>query len=157
MAHTTAELTWITYLFQDTCVSLSRVPQLFCDNISSLHMSVNPVFHTRTKYIELDYHFVHEKVAMGALVTRYIPTSSQLADVFPKPLAKDPFFTFRSKLGVYPSPPTSLRGHDKEQSQNPLTGADYKINNDKQSAIINVKSNPLNGRNCQDRIHELTT
>jgi len=46
---------------------------------------------------------------------------------------------------------------DKEQSQNPLTGADYKINNDKQSAIINVKSNPLNDRNCQGRIHESTT
>ena len=58
--------------------------------------------------------------------------------LFRSPLAKDPFFTFRSKLGVYPSPPTSLRGHDKKQSQNPLTGADYKINNDKQSAIINV-------------------
>ena len=107
MAHTTAELTWITYLFQDTGVSISRAPQLFCDNISSLHMSVNPVFHARTKHIELDYHFAREKVAMGALVTRYIPTSSQLADVFTKPLAKDPFVTFRSKLGVYPSPPTS--------------------------------------------------
>jgi len=46
---------------------------------------------------------------------------------------------------------------DKQQSQNPLTSADYKINNDKQSAIINVKSNPLNGRNCQGRIHESTT
>ncbi|PNY13707.1 putative copia-type protein, partial [Trifolium pratense] len=134
MAHTTAELTWITYLLQDIDVSLPRAPQLFCDNISALHMSVNPVFHARTKHIELDYHFVREKVAMGALVTRYTPTSSQIADVFTKPLAKDSFFKFRSKLGVYPSPPTSLRGYDKEPNQNQLIGVDSMINKDEKSA-----------------------
>nr|XP_027192944.1 uncharacterized protein LOC113787798 [Cicer arietinum] len=64
MAHTVAKLTWITYLFHDTCVYLPRAPQLFCDNISALHMTINPVFHACTKHIEFDYHFVSEKIAI---------------------------------------------------------------------------------------------
>lgn len=76
MAYTIAKLTWLTNLLHNIGVSLPRAPQLFCDNISALHMIVNPMFHARTKHMELNYHFVHEKVALGALVTRYIPTSS---------------------------------------------------------------------------------
>lgn len=51
-------------------------------------MSINPIFHTRTKHIEIGYHFVEEKVAMGALITNYIPSSSQPTGIFTKPLAK---------------------------------------------------------------------
>nr|XP_027192693.1 uncharacterized protein LOC113787746 [Cicer arietinum] len=64
MDHTVAKLTWITYLFHDTGVSLPRAPQLFCDNISALHMTVNLVFHACTKHIELDCRFVSEKIAI---------------------------------------------------------------------------------------------
>ena len=48
-------------------------------------MTVNPIFYARSKHIELDYHFVREKVAMGYLITRYVSTKSQLADIFTKP------------------------------------------------------------------------
>ncbi|GKU90440.1 hypothetical protein SLEP1_g4433 [Rubroshorea leprosula] len=53
----------------DIGVSLPHPPQHFSDNISSLHMSVNLAFHARTKHIELDYHFVQEKMALGTLIT----------------------------------------------------------------------------------------
>ena len=50
------ELTWITYLW-DIDVSLSKPPQLFCDNFSALYMFINLMFHAYSKYIKLDYHF----------------------------------------------------------------------------------------------------
>uniref|UniRef100_A0A2N9FA52 Uncharacterized protein n=1 Tax=Fagus sylvatica TaxID=28930 RepID=A0A2N9FA52_FAGSY len=114
MASAAAELTWLTYLLHDLGISLPTPPVLFCDNTSALHMTVNPVFHARTKHIELDFHFVREKVAAGALTTQYVPSQSQIADLFTKVVSKDVFHRFRHKLGVLPPPPSSLRGTDKE-------------------------------------------
>uniref|UniRef100_A0A2N9EQQ9 Reverse transcriptase Ty1/copia-type domain-containing protein n=1 Tax=Fagus sylvatica TaxID=28930 RepID=A0A2N9EQQ9_FAGSY len=116
MASATAELTWLTYLMRDLGISPSTTPTLFCDNTSALHMTVNPVFHARTKHIELDFHFVREKVAAGAITTRYIPSQAQIADIFTKAVSKDTFHKFRLKLGVLPPPPSSLRGTDKNIS-----------------------------------------
>jgi hypothetical protein len=113
MSTTTAELTWILYLLRDIGINLSTPPVLFCDNTSALHLTVNPVFHARTKHIELDVHFVREKVAAGALVTRFVPTHLQIADVFTKALSKEAFQRLRSKLGVMLPPTSSLRGSDK--------------------------------------------
>uniref|UniRef100_A0A2N9FEC2 Reverse transcriptase Ty1/copia-type domain-containing protein n=1 Tax=Fagus sylvatica TaxID=28930 RepID=A0A2N9FEC2_FAGSY len=89
MASAAAELTWLTFLL---------------------------LFHACTKHIELDYHFVREKVTAGALTTHYVPSQSQIADLFTKVTPKDLFHRFRSKLGVLHSPPSSLRGTDKENS-----------------------------------------
>uniref|UniRef100_A0A2N9GNK3 Reverse transcriptase Ty1/copia-type domain-containing protein n=1 Tax=Fagus sylvatica TaxID=28930 RepID=A0A2N9GNK3_FAGSY len=114
MASVTAEFTWLTYLLRDLGFSLPQPPVLFCDNTSALHMTVIPVFHARTKHIELDYHFVREKVAAGALTTCYVPSQSQLADLFTKAVSKDTFHKMRIKLGVLPPPSSSLRGTDKE-------------------------------------------
>ena len=61
-----------------------------------------------SRHIELDYHFVRQKVAMGNLVTWYIPSLNQLADIFTKPSAKDIFQSFKSKLSVHAH--ASLRG-----------------------------------------------
>ena len=54
---------------------------------SALYMTINPVFYARSKHIEIDYHFVSEKVIVGALITQYIPFTHQAADIFTKPLA----------------------------------------------------------------------
>ncbi|KAH9745635.1 reverse transcriptase Ty1/copia-type domain-containing protein [Citrus sinensis] len=75
MASTAVKLTWLTYIFKKIGITLIKPPVLICDNISALHMSKNHVFHARTKHIELDYHFVREKVTSGLLNTRYIPSS----------------------------------------------------------------------------------
>lgn len=50
--------------------------------MSAIQMSNNRVFHARSEHIELDYHFVREKVALGSLIPRYIPSHHQLADIF---------------------------------------------------------------------------
>ncbi|XP_059668960.1 uncharacterized mitochondrial protein AtMg00810-like [Cornus florida] len=61
LASTAAELTWITFILQDIGAYLHEAPMLFCDNISALHMTINLVFHARTKHVEIDYHNLFEK------------------------------------------------------------------------------------------------
>ncbi|KAH9716300.1 retrovirus-related pol polyprotein from transposon RE1 [Citrus sinensis] len=117
MASTAVKLTWLTYIYKEIGINLIKPPVLICDNFSSLHMSKNHVFHTRTKHIELDYHFVRENVTSGLLNTRYIPSSQQTADLFTKPLSKALFSKFQHKLGIHPMAIPSLKGADKNQFQ----------------------------------------
>ncbi|MCI30805.1 hypothetical protein A2U01_0052016 [Trifolium medium] len=67
-------------------------------------MTINPVFHARSKHIELDYHFVRERVALGLLATHYIPTNDQVADLFTKPVSKSALVHFQPKLCLQPRP-----------------------------------------------------
>ena len=87
-------ITWLTFLLHDIGIQLCEPPQLLCDNLSALHMTVNPVFHAHSKHIELDYHFVREKVASGVLITHFLPSSLQVADIFTKALPKTSFQVF---------------------------------------------------------------
>ena len=64
---------------------------VYCDNISAVYMSSNPVQHRRTKHIEIDIHFVREKVALGQVRLLHVPTTAQFADIFTKGLATSPF------------------------------------------------------------------
>ena len=102
MANTAAELTWLTYILRDLHLPLISPPVLYCDNISALHMTINPVFHARSKHIELDYHFVREQVALGNLITNHIPAFNQIADLFTKPVSKVGLLRFQSKLCLQP-------------------------------------------------------
>ena len=79
-------------------------------------MIVNPVFHARSKRIDLDYHFVREKIASGVLITCFLPSSLQVADIFTKAFPNTSFQVFRFKLGVHKLPLTSLRGADDGNS-----------------------------------------
>ena len=110
MASTAAGLTWLSFLLYDLGIALPRPPILHCDNLSALYMTVNPVFHGRTKHIELDYHYVREKVALGSLETHFVPSNHELADIFTKPLSKVAFRELRNKLGLCLDPQPSLRG-----------------------------------------------
>ncbi|KAK9214397.1 hypothetical protein WN944_006389 [Citrus x changshan-huyou] len=110
LSSTTAELTWILSLLQDIGVSLSHIPHLLCDNTSAIYMTRNPVFHARSKHIEIDVHFVREKVSQGPLKATHVPSLQQAAYILTKPLGKDLFFLFRQKLGVHSMTRPTLRG-----------------------------------------------
>ena len=110
LASTTAELYWLRMLFRDFGIFLPHPPLLWCDNVSALAIASNPVFHARTKHIEVDYHFVREKVLRCDLMLKFISTHDQLADLFTKGLLSPRFNWLTSKLMW--KFPIRLRGDD---------------------------------------------
>jgi hypothetical protein len=101
----TAELYWLWMLFKELKIFLSTPPVLWCDNVSALALASNPVFHARTKHIEVDYHFVHEKVLNRDIIIKFISTQDQVADIFTKGLPSARFLALKVKLMVIPPPP----------------------------------------------------
>jgi hypothetical protein len=114
LAYTAVEISWLRSLFKDLQLSLT-CPKIWCDNISSISLASNPLFHARTRHLEVDYHYVREKVIRRELDVDYICTQDQLADIFTKGLSPARFRSLVSKLPVLPRP-LSLRGDDKPQN-----------------------------------------
>jgi hypothetical protein len=100
IANTVSKCSWLRHLLVDLLCKVPMATVAFCDNISSIYMSRNPVHHRRTKHIELDIHFVREKVTIGELHATHVPSARQLADVFTKGLPSALFFDFRDSLSV---------------------------------------------------------
>ena len=100
MASTTYELTWILHLLQDLHAKHDKPALMYCDNQVALHIAANPVFHKRSKHIEVDYHVVRNKILDGALKTFYVSTKDQLANVFTKALGVESFSKLIKRLGV---------------------------------------------------------
>ena len=100
MANATAEVMWVQKLLDELGISHPRAACLWCDNIGAKYLSSNPVFHARTKHIEIDYHFVRERVAAKLLDIRFISTADQIVDGFTKPLPERLTVKFRDNLNL---------------------------------------------------------
>jgi len=85
MALTTSELVWFRSFFASLGI-FSPSMKLYCDNQTALHIARNPVFHERIKHIEIDCHFIREKLEEGILTLAHIGTKHQPADIFTKAL-----------------------------------------------------------------------
>jgi len=100
VANGVAEATWLRQLLLELHVPSRRASLVYCANINVVYMSSNPVQHQRTKHIEIDLHFIRERVASGDVRVMHVPTSAQYADIFTKGLPTSLFQEFRSSLNV---------------------------------------------------------
>ncbi|CAM8988557.1 unnamed protein product [Rhodiola kirilowii] len=100
MAVVCCELTWLARLIGDMGVLISPEIPLFCDNKAAIHIAHNPVFHERTKHVELDCHLVRAHDMSKFILPIHICTQDQPADLFTKPLQREQLQYLCSKLGV---------------------------------------------------------
>lgn len=96
------ECVWLTRLIKDISHASMQPVELYCDNMSSIRLASNPVFHARTKHIEVHYHFIREKVLQEEIDLIKVDTNEQLADIFTKALPKAKFEFIREQLGLVP-------------------------------------------------------
>ena len=97
---------------------------IYCNNLS-IQLAWNPIFHARTKHIEVHYHFVCECLLTGEIKLVYVPTDQETADIFTKPLGLDKLRQFSSALGSRHLDMLNLRGRNSESC-----GRDWKAESD---------------------------
>ncbi|GKB38995.1 ribonuclease H-like domain-containing protein, partial [Tanacetum coccineum] len=109
VANAVVETCWLRNLLRELHTPLSSATLVYCDNVSAVYLSCNPVQHQRTKHIEIDIHFVRDLVAAGQVRVLHVPSRYQFADIFTKGLPSALFEEFRSSLSVR-CPPTPTAG-----------------------------------------------
>ncbi|KAH7839971.1 hypothetical protein Vadar_010790 [Vaccinium darrowii] len=104
LAQCTTDIVWLHQLLTELQVASHTPYVLWCDNSSAIALAHNPVFHARTKHIEVDYHFIREKVVDKLVQVLHVGTAAQLADIFTKPLSVARFLFLKGKLMIGASP-----------------------------------------------------
>ncbi|GKE31540.1 ribonuclease H-like domain-containing protein [Tanacetum coccineum] len=104
IANVVAETAWIRNFLCELHTPLFTATLVYCDNVSAVYMSANPVQHQCTKHIEIDIHFVRDFVASGQVRVLHVPSRFQYAYIFTKSLPTALFIEFRSSLNVRRSP-----------------------------------------------------
>jgi hypothetical protein len=100
--HCCAQLLWMRQTLKDYGYKLSKVP-LLCDNESAIRMAANPVEHSRTKHIDIRYHFLRDHQQKGDIESAYVSTHNQLAYIFTKPLDDKTFSKLRNEQNIFDS------------------------------------------------------
>jgi hypothetical protein len=107
MANTTCELKWIKSVLSSLGIIHSKPIQLYGDSQAALHIAKNPVFHERTKHIDVDCHLIRDEIVRQNLHPSYVPTHTHFAYTFTKALGCTQFHTLLDKLGTWnPHAPT---------------------------------------------------
>jgi hypothetical protein len=100
IANATTEIIWIQTLLEELDLMKRCAAALSCDNLGATYMLINPVFHARIKYVEIDYHFMRERVAIKQLVIWFISTGDQIADGFTKAMSVQKIKKFQYDLNL---------------------------------------------------------
>jgi ATP sulfurylase len=111
VAHVVAECCWLRQLLQELHIHILLATVVYCDNVSAVYMTANPVHHRRTKHIEIDIHFVREKVALGQFRVFNVPSTHQFADIMTEALPVQLFTDFQTSLCVCDSFATTVGGY----------------------------------------------
>ena len=88
LCNATCEAVWIRRILEDVGHKQMKPSVLKCDNQSSIKLAYNPIYHARTKHIEIQHHFVREKIQEKEIVLTYCNTIENVANIFTKPLGK---------------------------------------------------------------------
>ena len=94
------EAVWLRKLIYGLFDDKMEARVIHCDNQSCIKLSENPIFHDRSKHIEMTYHFIRDMVQRNMIKLQYIATDEQVVDILTKPLPLSKFIYFRGKLGV---------------------------------------------------------
>ncbi|WVZ57825.1 hypothetical protein U9M48_008164 [Paspalum notatum var. saurae] len=100
VANGVAEASWLRQLLAELHSPLAKSTLIYCDNVSAIYLSTNPVQHQRTKHVEIDLHFVRDRVAIGDVRVLHVPNTSQFAYIFTKGLPSLTFSEFRSNFNI---------------------------------------------------------
>ncbi|GKD24502.1 retrovirus-related pol polyprotein from transposon RE1 [Tanacetum coccineum] len=100
LADCTCEITWLKCLLKDLHINLTNPTTIYCDNASTIALASNPIQHARTKHIELDCHFVRDKIRECSISPTFIPSRLQAVDVLTKGLCKVLHYNYISKFGI---------------------------------------------------------
>jgi hypothetical protein len=100
MANATAEIVWVQSILKELGVREDDKLCLWCDNLGSTYLSANTIFHGQVKHVEIDYHFVRERVANKQLEIRPIASKDQVVDDFTKVLSTQPMQNFQNNLNL---------------------------------------------------------
>lgn len=79
------EILWFEQLLAEMWVAVLAKPVVWCNNTSAVAMALNPIHHARMKHVEIDLHFVRERIAAGKLEVNYVPAGDQVVDILTKP------------------------------------------------------------------------
>lgn len=93
-------LAWLRYLLKDLKLPHYEPALLYCDSKVALHIAANQVFDERTRHIEMDCHYIRDKIQDGSMATTYVTLAHLLADIFTKLLDKEIFILMVCKLGA---------------------------------------------------------
>ena len=85
-SHATKEAIWLRLLKADVGCAQRKATTIMCDNEGSISLAKNPTHHSRTKHIDVQYHFIQEKLEIGVIRLDYCPTEHMLADVLTRGL-----------------------------------------------------------------------
>lgn len=100
LAALTADVIWLTRILNELGIPQDQATELYCDNISAIAIANNPVFHARTKHIEIDQKFVRDHIQQANITILPISTIDQVADIFTKSMSTPRFHQLRLKLTI---------------------------------------------------------
>nr|GEW23904.1 reverse transcriptase domain-containing protein [Tanacetum cinerariifolium] len=120
----------------------NKIP-IYCDSKSVIAISCNPVQHSRTKHIDVHYHFIKEHIEKGTIELYFVKTDYELADIFTKALSTDRFNYLVRRLGMRSLSPKELKRLTKSQGRLLASFQDHEHEGDDTRSQGGIKDNDL--------------